>query len=214
MEQKEYNRYENSKIYKLIDPESGYYYIGSTCDKLSHRLNKHKHTSKKHFEQKVYKAFNELGWDNVKIILIQELYLDNKDQLLRAENEVIMAYIHDDKCLNSKKAWTGLDKKMYEKQYRIENKDSIKIYKKEYSILNRDSIKEYMKQYQETNKEIIREKRRIYGEENKEKIKTFKNNLDLCRCGSMCTHCNMKRHEKSKRHLLWLNDEKITGETI
>ena len=28
---KEFNRYEHSKIYKLIDPDSGFYYIGSTC---------------------------------------------------------------------------------------------------------------------------------------------------------------------------------------
>ena len=34
---KEFNRYENSKIYKLIDPDSGFYYIGSTCGPLTQR---------------------------------------------------------------------------------------------------------------------------------------------------------------------------------
>ena len=32
---KEFNRYENSKRYKLIDPDSEYYYIGSTCAPLT-----------------------------------------------------------------------------------------------------------------------------------------------------------------------------------
>ena len=32
---KEFNRYENSKRYKLKDPDSEYYYIGSTCAPLT-----------------------------------------------------------------------------------------------------------------------------------------------------------------------------------
>ena len=40
--------------------------------------------------------------------MVQELYLDTKDELLRAENDVIMAHIHDEKCLNSNKACTGI----------------------------------------------------------------------------------------------------------
>ena len=108
---KEFNRYENSKIYKLIDPDSGFYYIGSTCGTLTQRLCRHKCDSKRQPEIKVYKSFNEIGWENVKIILVQELYLVNKNELLRAENDAIMSHIHDEQCLNSQKAWTGLDKK-------------------------------------------------------------------------------------------------------
>ena len=44
---KEYNRYENSKIYKLIDPDSGFYYLGSTCGPLTQRLCKHKSAAKR-----------------------------------------------------------------------------------------------------------------------------------------------------------------------
>ena len=106
---KEFNRYENSKIYKLIDPDSEFYYIGSTCGPLTQRLSKHKTYSKIQPEIKLYMAFNDIGWDTVKIILIQELYLDHKNELLRAENDVIMANIHNEKCLNSNKAWTGID---------------------------------------------------------------------------------------------------------
>ena len=81
------------------------------------RLCRHKSDAKKHPERKVNSAFNDIGWSRVKIILLQELYLENKDELLRAENDVIMAHIHDAKCLNSNKAWTGLDNKEYKKEY-------------------------------------------------------------------------------------------------
>ena len=53
--------------------------------------------------------------------MVQELYLDTKHELLRAENDVIMAHIHDEKCLNSNKAWTGFDKKEYKFGDRYQN---------------------------------------------------------------------------------------------
>ena len=68
---KEFNRYENSKIYKLIDQDSGYYYIGSTCSNLTQRLCNHKSRAKTYPDRKVYKAFVDIGWENVEIILVQ-----------------------------------------------------------------------------------------------------------------------------------------------
>ena len=51
---KNYNRYENSKIYKLIYPDSGYYYIGSTTNRLSARLSLHTSRAKLKPDTKVY----------------------------------------------------------------------------------------------------------------------------------------------------------------
>ena len=65
---KEFNRYENSKIYKLIDPDSGYYYIGSSCGPLTQRLCKHKSYASIKPEIKIYKCFNQIRWNNVKIM--------------------------------------------------------------------------------------------------------------------------------------------------
>ena len=95
------NPYNHSKVYKLIDPESGYYYWGSTCNRLSTRLSNHKTDAKKHPDRKVYKAFNEIGLDKVKIILEKEFCLENKEQLTKEENNYIIASIHNEKCLNS-----------------------------------------------------------------------------------------------------------------
>ena len=54
---KEFNRDENSKIYKLIDPDSGYYYYGSTCGTLPLRLHRHKVESKKTIQVKKFIKF-------------------------------------------------------------------------------------------------------------------------------------------------------------
>jgi len=87
------NPYNHSKIYKLIDVNSGYYYWGATCNRLSVRLCKHKTDAKRRPERKVYTAFNEIGWDSIKIILQQELCLQNKEQLNREENMYILSSI-------------------------------------------------------------------------------------------------------------------------
>ena len=66
----------------------------------------------------MYKHFNIIGWENVDIILYQEHYLENKEQLRRAENDVIMAHINDKYCLNMRKAYISEeDLKTYMKNY-------------------------------------------------------------------------------------------------
>ena len=43
----EFNRYNNSKVYKLINDVDDYFYIGSTCSSSAKRLNSHKSNAKK-----------------------------------------------------------------------------------------------------------------------------------------------------------------------
>ena len=57
---KKFNRHENNKIYKLINPDSGYYYFGSTCGPLALRLCRHKSAAKIYPEIKVYKVYDEI----------------------------------------------------------------------------------------------------------------------------------------------------------
>jgi hypothetical protein len=166
--------YNNSKIYKLICDNSDLIYIGSTTQKLYKRLNEHKKkdcSSKKLFE---------LG--NVKIILIEEVKCENKEQLIKREQYYIDKYKNN--IINDNNAYT--DQKKYNKEYRIKNKDKIKEkrkeWNKEYCIKNKDKIKEYRiknkdknKEYYIKNKDIIKEKRKEYFKEyrikNKDKFK-------------------------------------------
>ena len=192
----ENNRYNNSSIYKMQDQINGYFYIGSTCNPLSKRLSWHKRNANqdKYKNAKVYKYFNEIGWNNVKIVLIEEHYLDNKQQLLREEDRVIQMYLHDEKCLNSYRAFVTQEetrerKTLYHEQYYKQNKDVIHEKWKQwyqqnkdeileckhiYYEKNKDSIQEKAKQYYEQNKIVVTEKQKQYNEKNKDVIKEKK----------------------------------------
>ena len=202
----ENNRYNNSKIYKLVDQVNGYYYIGSTCNPLSKRLHWHKQNSKKQSLQniKVYKHFNSIGWENVKIILIQEHYLDNKEQLLREEDNIIQMYLYDAKCLNSYRAFLSEEER---KEHKMQ-------YRNQYNNLNKEKINEQHKQYYEDNKERVREKQKEYIETHKQQIRERNSEKITCLCGSVLNHANKATHNKTRKHQAWLQDQQQTAETI
>ena len=102
------NRYSHSKVYKLIDENTGMFYIGSTCLPLHKRLYQHRYNSKQENYTNIalYKHFN----NDFKIILIEEFQLQNKEQLRREENKYIERFKHDELCLNMNSSYTGLDK--------------------------------------------------------------------------------------------------------
>jgi hypothetical protein len=109
------NRYENSKTYRLVG-DDGSFYIGSTCMPLCKRFWHHKIRAKKNPERKVYQHFNSIGWENVKIILIEQFICFSKEELLRKEQIEIDKYKNNEKCLNNNNA-IGFDKKEYQRIY-------------------------------------------------------------------------------------------------
>ena len=129
----EHNRYNNAKVYKLVNTVDETFYIGSTCNTLARRLGQHKTNARKenNLENKAYNHLRKVGLENLKIILINEFYLENKDQLLREENNYIEMYKDDPNCLISRFAIR--DKELCLKEYREKNKDKL-IEKKAESI--------------------------------------------------------------------------------
>ena len=116
--QNQNNRYNYSKIYKLVERETNSFYIGSTTSTLSKRLHEHKMDAVRQPERPVYKYLNSLGWDKVEIILINEHILNSKDELRREEDAVIQQFINDELCLNSCRAFKTLtEKEEYWKQW-------------------------------------------------------------------------------------------------
>ena len=118
------------------------------------------------------------------------------------------------------------------KEYYENNKDKIKEKNKEYNLKNIIIIKEKLKQYYENNKEIIKEKSKQYYENNKEKDKQYRlnnkekikekakqyrlNNKDkikeyekikiTCGCGSTYRKCAKARHERTNKHMNYINN--------
>ena len=95
--------YSNSKVYKLVNSIDSKIYVGSTSQPLCKRLAKHK-SDAKHKPQFVHKHFNTIGWDTVRIILIESVECFNKEQLVQREQHHIDLYKPE---LNKVSAYTN-----------------------------------------------------------------------------------------------------------
>ena len=191
------NRYANSKVYKLVD-DDGYYYYGSTCLPLHKRLYNHKKASKTSTDRKIYSVFTYERLQNVeiKIILVKQINLNTKEELLREENIYIEQSLSDPKCLNSIGEVLDYEKRMAQrKKWYEDNKEEVSTYKKEYRKANIEHIKEYDK-----NRDNV-ERRQKREERASEQF--------TCICGVSMRHDSKARHEKTTNHLLFLQLDKI-----
>ena len=174
--------YSNGKIYKIepLNGEDGDVYIGSTTKEyLSQRMTAHRTTYKcflngKYGKLTSFKLFEKYGIDNCKIILLELVNANSKDELLAREahyiksvacvNKVVPLQTHKEYCEANKDAIL-----IQKKEYKKENKEAISEYQKEYRIANKDAIKkhneanmdirsEYLKKYRIANKDAIKER--------------------------------------------------------
>ena len=182
-ESEEDDKYNNGKIYKLVCTD-GYYYIGSTSQMLYLRLNHHKSASKIG-KSCVYNHINMIGWDKVKIELIEDYPCNNKKELNKRE-EFYIDKFKSKLCLNmisayrSKQNRKEKQKKYFEshkedimkyyREYNEENKEKIQTYKALYRLENKEKIQEYTKKYITEHQEERKESKKIHYEKNKEKI--------------------------------------------
>ena len=178
-----------SCVYKLtINNET---YVGSTCN-LKKRPQEHKsncyNTKSKEYNKSLYKYIREHSeWDNVKFEILVHLHPKfNRGERCLFEQEWI-DYLKP--TMNDCKAYTGLSKKEWMKQYNIDNKEQIKIQTKQYRIDNKDKLSEKQKQYRVDNKDKINEKK-------KQKFN--------CECGGNYTATHKSRHLKTTRHLKFM----------
>ena len=95
--------YQNTKIYRIVNPEYKRFYIGSTVQPLYKRFYKHKINSKKDKPCKFHKfVLDNGGWDGWKIVLIEEYPCENANQKRRREQIHIDRYEY---LLNSDRAF-------------------------------------------------------------------------------------------------------------
>jgi PIN domain nuclease of toxin-antitoxin system len=133
-------KYSDGKIYKL-QCDTGHFYYGSTTISLCERFGQHKYNLGRHPEQRVYKHIASIGWDHVRIVLVDTFACENKEQLVRKEDEYIKLSLGNELCLNYARA-----------------------------IADPEHTKEIKKKYYENNKEQIKETHRRYRENNKTKV--------------------------------------------
>ena len=163
------NKYSRGKIYKLVSNQTEDVYYGSTIeDKLTNRLASHRRKYKLWLNDKYHyvTSFEIVKFDDVKIILLENFPCSTIYELCARENY----YIENNDCVNKHKAFTGLDRAEYKKQYSEQNKDVIQERNKLYRDQNRDVIQQKQKIYYEQNKDKLLESKRQYYEQNKDEI--------------------------------------------
>ena len=79
------DRYQNGKIYKLVNSIDNKIYVGSTCLTLTKRKHHHKATSIKFPNRAVYFHIIQIGWENIDIVLIENFPCQSKNELHRRE---------------------------------------------------------------------------------------------------------------------------------
>ena len=213
--------FSKGKIYKITNDFNDDVYIGSTCDRLvkrfaAHKLNALKEKCK---NRPLYKLINEIGFERFRIQLVEDFPCNDKYELRQREGH----YIRQIGTLNKK--IEGRTKKEWEE----ENKENIKENKKEYYNNNKEVIKEKRKEFRENNREQILEHIRQYRKNNIEKFKErdkqyYKNNKEKvlermaikinCVCGSCIRKGDLPRHNKTKKHIKFINNNNSSDSQI
>ena len=122
------NRYEKGKIYKITDIGCNKFYVGSTCENLSKRIERHRtkynnsKTGKTNSKISVFDIFDEFGIENCKIELIENYPCNCKEELLRREGH----YIKNTDCVNKVVPHrTEEERKEVSREYYYKHKDKI-----------------------------------------------------------------------------------------
>ena len=182
--------YAKGRVYKIIHCQSEFIYIGSTMNTLRHRWYGHvQHSKQENKTANLYTMMRKHGVENFKIILIKEYQVEDKYHL-RAYEQL---WINITNCVNQQSAFSieKLWNRQYNKQYHEANKH----------IIN-PKARERSKAYYETNRETINAKRQSQADEVNEKRR---NGRFTCVCGSEVRSDSKARHNKTKKHLAYLD---------
>jgi len=199
--------YQNGKIYVITSKlDRTMKYIGSTCNSLSMRLANHRAASKldKNKNLKIYEYFNNVGWINAEISLLEACPCKSKMELLMKEREF------KDKLnppLNIRNPFRSEEEKMqydrqFHKQHYKQHTEEIKQQMKQYYKKHAEEIKQHQKQYDMQNAE----KKKKYYKEHAEKIKQqMKKYHDQHKTKVQCQNClktilstHLEKHMETK----------------
>ena len=86
------NKYEQGKIYKLVNSVNDMIYIGSTTEPLHKRWVSHLTEYKRRPNNKLYTKIREIGIEHFKIILLSIYPCESKSQSVLREREEYDTY--------------------------------------------------------------------------------------------------------------------------
>ena len=138
------NKYQNGKIYKLVNTEGTLTYIGSTTQTLAKRKANH-HSNYKSWKNgrqnyiTSFKIFDE-DEEGCQIVLLEAFPCNNREELEKRERY----YIESINCVNKYRPSRII--KEYIKRYREENREKIQEFQKQYYEDNKEKINQYKNQ--------------------------------------------------------------------
>jgi hypothetical protein len=175
----------NGQIYRIYDT-NGYFYFGSTINRLDKRLIEHKICAQKHPERKMYKYFNSTNWENVNIEPIEEVEYNSIVKLHKRENFYINKLLSSKYCLNEIRSYLSKEDRYQQiadyrdnhkeekKKYRSEHMEEHRAYNKNYVVNHKEIVLQKQKEYRDTHKEELKEYFKKYTQEHKEEKKEYK----------------------------------------
>jgi hypothetical protein len=197
--------YSRTIMYKIIcnDLSVNFVYNGHTTDFIQRKSN-HKSTCNnpkdRCYHLKVYKTIRENGgWENWTMIEIEKYPCKDGNEARTRERywyEQLQSNLNIIVPSRSQKEYCQLNKdkiQEYKQTYYQENKAKLKYSYQIYHQENKDKIKEYHKEYRQKNKDNLLKYQQKYH------LQTF-----TCECGSLFSISHKPRHEKSQKHLKYL----------
>ena len=172
--------YDNACIYQF-EKDGIIRYVGSTTN-FTRRKSQHKTTcnnpNDKNHHSKIYKFIRDNGgWDEFKMILIENFKCNDSNELRAREQHWFNEFkptLMNDQCPARTLEQYLLDNKVEiatkRAKFRQDNKAKISIIGAKYYQDNRDEIASKVSKYYEDNKVAIAIKKAKYHEDNKEKI--------------------------------------------
>ena len=180
------SKYQNGKIYKIIDKTNNKIYIGSTIKTLKERLSGHERNYKRYLNDKdrYTSSFEIIKNNNYCIVMIEDYPCETKTELEKREG----FFIKSIECVNKKVA--GRTDAQYYKD-------------------NKKEIKEHAIQYYEANRQKALEQQKQYYEQNKTEIQNNKKQPLVCTCGSEIQKTEKARHERSQKHIKFVQEQQL-----
>lgn len=171
--------YGKTKVYKIWSPKGDKIYIGvTTKEYLSQRMDEHRS------KYKGYLKSDKNKMNTTSVLIFEEYGVEN----------CFIELLESKEC-NSKDEQSKLEGEW------IRKLDCVNI-----SIPNRSDKekKEYILNYLGKNKIKISNRQKDYRVHNLENIKNQHNKLCTCICGSEYQHANKSRHERTNKHINFL----------
>lgn len=154
------------RVYKMISDSDGVseFYVGSTIVPLYMRFHLHKSIAKTKPHIKVYKYFNEAGWQGVQLIQLAEYPDITRTELAVKEREWVQQLRPS---LNVR-----VPSRTRQEWY-VDNRERILQEHKEYYRANREHAKERQRKWYNANKERMVAYCKQYYVDNKEKMTEY-----------------------------------------